>query len=684
MFNLINKKNCWKTVLILLIWGMLFSYTQKTFASMREDYPRYRVKASTNNVANMLSSRTKAIKSYESSKYDISVNKFSTDLFWDNASKYRVKDQSKAMYWLETIKWILKSQYSSCNLTDKEILWVLFYSNWTWVYFKDELVKTVPVSQWPTQDDKGKACRKLTICLLWEDKKLSNQSCEDKIMTMYDEWVKTKQKLYTLEETNLWSEKFYNWTLEDSSYDIFYDMGQIAKIFYVDAPWTTESSVIFYKMPNFKNWWGSSNWWNNNWWNKWNSSNNWWNGNGWGSKWWNGNGWNNWWWNGNWWNNNWWNKWNSSHDWWNGNEWGSKWWNTIPNVTDDPEINNFINDGVEDHRTVTENWNTAYVNKCVVAWSPKLEEAYLAAEEEEENWEIPSVFDDFTDEEIQELIDDILENSKRLEQTWDKPLPEENQKEWDDVPWALWASTDAAAIEDLRKQLDSCVQKCEWLRFDEKAICKAKCLCSEYSSKALPEDTEFQFLQEWALRIRICNIPSKAVVVSTSTKTVLSIETILSEIHDTIKAMFDSWELTPKMKKQELLDTSMNNIKFSDIVSFNIWMQFKKPTPERGVKEDELVEVQSNLEKGIVNIDQNSFNVMQESQESNTTMSKTANIPEPSKITEETKSLILENKLWWINNVFDRFIETHLEFLRNLITVVQEMTNATDWRLWAG
>jgi hypothetical protein len=72
------------------------------------------------------------------------------------------------------------------------------------------------------------------------------------------------------------------------------------------------------------------------------------------------------------------------------------------------------------------------------------------------------------------------------------------------------------------------------------------------------------------LRIRICNIPSKAVIATTSTKSVVSIETILAEIHDTIKALFTSGELTPKMKKQEWLDSSLNNIKFSDVVNFNI------------------------------------------------------------------------------------------------------------------
>jgi hypothetical protein len=39
-----------------------------------------------------------------------------------------------------------------------------------------------------------------------------------------------------------------------------------------------------------------------------------------------------------------------------------------------------------------------------------------------------------TDEEIQELIDDILEHSKKINQVTSNPLPEENQKQTDDVP----------------------------------------------------------------------------------------------------------------------------------------------------------------------------------------------------------------------------------------------------------
>ena len=55
-------------------------------------------------------------------------------------------------------------------------------------------------------------------------------------------------------------------------------------------------------------------------------------------------------------------------------------------------------------------------------------------EEAEENGGlVPSAFD-MTDEEIQELVDDILANSEKINQVTSNPLPKENQKATDDVP----------------------------------------------------------------------------------------------------------------------------------------------------------------------------------------------------------------------------------------------------------
>ena len=657
-----------------MLGGILFTIPQISSASMREDYPRYRLRVGTNNIANMLSSWTKAITTYDSSKYDPSANKFTTDIFWDNASKYKVKNQAKALYWLESVKGVLKSRYPNCNIKEKYLLGILFYTSWTWVYLRDEIIKSVPAWQWPTLKDRDAWCKQLTTCMLWANKNLTNASCDEEIRNAYFDWTEIKRRSLELEESNLWTEKYYNWTLDDSSYDIFYDMWQLAKIFYEDVKPVTSTSVIFYKMPQFGNW-SKSNWWgddgdkqNQKGQDKWKE-----NQQGDPNKWWD--------WNPQWDPNKWWDEtpqWDPNKWWW------KKWWDGLPSITDDDEINDLINNGTEEEKTVTNDWNTAYINKCVVSGSPKLEEAYLEAEEEEESDEdTPSPYE-ISEEYIDELLNDIIENTDKLKIQPKAPLTWENVKEPDDVPWEKWASDDSAVIDELRKELQSCVDKCDWMRFEEKAICKAKCLCSEYTSKALPENTEFQFLQEWALRIRICNIPSKPVVVSTSTKYVMSIETILIEIRDVVKGLFESWELTPKMKKQEWLDTSMNNIKFSDIVSFNIWMQFKKPVTERGPKKEELEEANKNLEDQILQMTQNAFNVMWDTElstHSDTTMSKTPKVPEMSKITESIESITEQQRLGKINNTYYELLETSDNFIIELTTLIDEMSKTIEWIL---
>ena len=675
MFNLINKKNSWILIGTLVLGVMLLALPQKTFAIWGSQ--RYRLNVGTNTVANKLSARTNAIASYDTSKYDPAENKFTTDIFWDNASKYKIKKQSKSLFWLEAVKGTIRSTFPSCNISEKQLLWILFYTNWTWVYLKEEIIKTVPSWQWPTIWDKEKWCEALSQCMLWNDKFI-NATCDSFVRDAYFGGAALKERLLTMEESNLWNEKYYNGTLEDSTYDIFYDMWQLAKIFYEDVKPVSDSSAIFYRMPQFSNWWGSA--WSSNWGssnpsssqqstNRWGTSQTPWTTIGnksqgtsttsnpgttrWGTQ--------------------------------TNNPWTSRWWNSIPSITDDPEINSLINNWTQEQETLTNNWNVAYINKCVVSWSPKLEEAYLAAEEDEElgDEDIPSPFE-VSEEFIDELTEDIIKNSNEIKIRPNNPLTWENQKEQWDVPWALWASTGVEIIDDLRKQLQGCADKCDALRFDEKAACKIKCLCAEYSSKALPENTELKFLEEWALRIRICNIPSKNIVVSTSTKMVTSIETIIVEIHNTLKALFESWELTPKMKKQEWLDTSMNNIKFSDIVSFNIWMMFKRPTEEKEVKKEDLKEQKNNLENETLGTTQNSNNVVASVGPQNhaaTTMSETTKAPENSQVTESTDVLIVKNRISWVNAEFEEFKEEHLNLINNLTNVINEMTKTIEWRM---
>jgi translation initiation factor 6 (eIF-6) len=77
-------------------------------------------------------------------------------------------------------------------------------------------------------------------------------------------------------------------------------------------------------------------------------------------------------------------------------------------------------------------------------------------------------------------------------------------------------------------------------------------------------------------------------------------------------------------------------------------MQFKKPTVERPVKKEDLADVKKELEKDILNITQNGFNVVGDVElvnHSATTMSKTLEVPSLTQTSENTSTLIELNRL---------------------------------------
>lgn len=638
------KRGVFGLWILLLFWSG-FSFAATTWKPI-----------STNNVANLLSSWSKSVLNYENNRYDISSHKFSTDLFWDNASNYKIKSWWKILNWLDAVKWVLQSSYTNCSLEDNEILWVLFYTNGS-LGLKDEIMKSVPSNRWPTVKDQKKWCDKLTTCIAWELDKNMNRSCDEIVRNAYILWVNEKTRKYLLEEANLWTEKYYNGTLDDSSYDILYDIQQIAKVLYEDPK--TVTSVLFYQVPSF-NWskWGSSIVGNGQWWgqgasNQTNSSSSsttrtsqggeWGAWGEWGDNWDGG-------------SNNWWNNWGGN--WGGGNDWSS------PSISDDEEILNFLNNDGE-NRTITSNWNTAFVNQCVVVWSTVLEEAYLEAEEEAENYPERTP-NELSDEEIEAIYDDILKNANELKQispntplTWQENDPTSNKV-------SRWVTWDAATVATLKKELESCVSRCDWLRVDEKAVCRALCLCAEYQSPALNKNMTYKFIEEWALRVRICNIPSQAKIVSTSTKNVYSIEAILLEIHDTLKALLESWELTPKVQKEEMLDTSLSDMKIWNMISLILNMKFSQPTDERWKSEDDKREENEAIEASRIDIKWNPdiFVVVWASDENQSMSSSKA--PQVIASADRNGVAIKENQVAGINNMVSNFILDNYTFLTTL------------------
>lgn len=171
----------------------------------------------------------------------------------------------------------------------------------------------------------------------------------------------------------------------------------------------------------------------------------------------------------------------------------------------------------------------AFVNYCIVG-SDLTEHLNDLAQETPQNnaLELPEA-------EIDNYISSILQQSNTLKELSQVPsLPSSPSS-----PSSLTLSTQKSAIDEAKKQLESCVKKCEGLALDESAICKLQCLCAEYRSPSLLKNAKFQFIEEGALRLRICTIPSKITLVTTKTKTFYSIEELLKEIKKVVDGLYE-------------------------------------------------------------------------------------------------------------------------------------------------
>jgi hypothetical protein len=110
--------------------------------------------------------------------------------------------------------------------------------------------------------------------------------------------------------------------------------------------------------------------------------------------------------------------------------------------------------------------------------------------------------------------------------------------------------------------IKSCVSKCEWLKSADKAMCAAKCMCGTSYTK----DSLFG--------LSVCTIPTTQTDVAWS-KTVQSIEDIISEINNIFLALKNSGQMIKHTKTTEMFDTALSKIKINKILAFDINIGFK-------------------------------------------------------------------------------------------------------------
>lgn len=108
----------------------------------------------------------------------------------------------------------------------------------------------------------------------------------------------------------------------------------------------------------------------------------------------------------------------------------------------------------------------------------------------------------------------------------------------------------------------TCTSKCNSLRSIDKAMCIAKCTCGTTRSR------------NGMFWLSICTIPTRQTDI-VSSKPVQSIEEIVTEINNVLNNLKQSWQLMKHTKPKEFLDTSLSKIKLSQIFAFDINVSFK-------------------------------------------------------------------------------------------------------------
>lgn len=136
-----------------------------------------------------------------------------------------------------------------CNLKDDDLINILYREN------KDFKKNIKNLSLWVSSSEKAdmiNSCSKLMWCVLSSDdsKKIkeSLSYCSLIVNDYYLEQYKNSYNLSSLSKWNEWYEAYWNNSLEDSNYDILYDIYILSKILF-DSP-EEPTEVLFYDLPD--------------------------------------------------------------------------------------------------------------------------------------------------------------------------------------------------------------------------------------------------------------------------------------------------------------------------------------------------------------------------------------------------------------------------------------------------
>ena len=368
-------------------------------------------------------------------------------------------------------------------------------------------------------------------------------NCKEFFQWNYKLGQENQEILQDVEFSQVWAEKYWNNSIEDSPYDIMVDLVALSKLLYQDVQNPTTpvlyKTSVSYKMPNFSSKWGSSS--SNN-----NGGSSFSNNNGGSSSSLNGN--------------------KNTSIWW-GVEWNYRW-----NLWDDELVGDLTMLGLKSKDS------KIFFNSCEKDdeyvepdETPLLEDDLWLLEDDEDDEEVIIKFSELSEQEYQEIVDSMLDAVDQY-MTIPDELEDIIKEGSTSRNNSIINSTTASELEETAKKIKNCYTSCEWLRVDQKASCMLKCSCWEIKSPIFdPNKTP------WLgpiFVIRFCGVPATNTNFSIGWRRISSIEEWLYEIFGVLDKLSREWKLWTWTQQNEFLDSSTKKMNIAKTFAFSISVEF--------------------------------------------------------------------------------------------------------------
>lgn len=524
---------------------------------------------------------------------------YSKDPFGDNLWTAEDMNTQTKIAWVQSVENWLAAE--GCSMNKYKLWWILYYFS---PDFRMDIARSLKMelgdaSPWLYVYDNDKIteyCREYYKCVHWDKNKSVWENmdiitattamdvmtnCKENILKYYNAWANNESTLQEVKSSQLWADKYWNGTTDDSPYDIMSDINTIWMLLYEDSEQVI--TPVLYHLPVFarsEQWLkdaetssssvsASSSAWDS-------SATLLGNGSNWVSQ-----------------NNGWWSSVGSVSLWWGWDVWTKS--VTAPSSSSSSPSAlpwRMKESWFEVWYDALVEWLWAYrvSNDKSLYYGSLCKEEEPEAEPEEKEVDIPwsaatkggqwRDFSDLSPEEYQEVVDYMLWAVDKY-----TSLPEDKKEEIGkkagDLSRFDWA-VDEASVEAAAEEIKSCWKSCEWLRIDQKASCMLMCACWEIKSPIFnPEETPWL----WPIfMIRFCTVPAQDMKFSKWWRKMVSIEEWMKEINWVVDKLSREWRLWIWTQQYNFLDSTTKKMNFSDSIAFSLsveWVDVWENYPEQ-------------------------------------------------------------------------------------------------------